>query len=359
MLCGRVLFSALITSCVMPGGTGTSNGTTVSFLCKRCRSKVVTGIKCINCECLFHNRCAKLTNNVEFIDDDTIKCCEKIESDCDLVNDSDDNFFDALKELTDENNKIDIRIFKYVVKQKDELIKELQERAKVLTQHVDKLTKDNEVLKVKLEDSETFQNRNKLVNNFEYNRTFNSGFDKYIDRGSKQNTNTVNNKVGTQNNVNTNKTIVNDKTEVCETSNAQNGRVDGEFVNTASLKNDSVNVPWSKVIGRKEKRALIVGNKSNEEAENSKLIGVPKTVALHVYRLSPNTTEEQVVDFLKHDFSEVKCEKLKSRNPDLYSSFKVEINENNLESALNANIWPTNARVRRFLYPRLIPVDNK
>lgn len=81
-----------------------------------------------------------------------------------------------------------------------------------------------------------------------------------------------------------------------------------------------------------------------------KLQGVPKYVPLHLYRVAPDTKAENVVDFLKPSFPEVKVEGLTSKHPEQYASFKVFIYEHNMETALDSNIWPENACIRRFLY---------
>ncbi|KAJ4430659.1 hypothetical protein ANN_19249 [Periplaneta americana] len=58
----------------------------------------------------------------------------------------------------------------------------------------------------------------------------------------------------------------------------------------------------------KPKRQVIVGSKSTNDKKN-KLQGVPKTVSLHVYRLSPDTEPNGLVDFLKPTFSVLSCTK--------------------------------------------------
>ena len=83
-----------------------------------------------------------------------------------------------------------------------------------------------------------------------------------------------------------------------------------------------------------------------------KLKGVSKVVLLHVYRLDPDTKSEEFTEFLKSDFPVMSCEKLNSHYPDLYASFKIDITEDCLQTALNPEIWPMNACIRRFFQPR-------
>lgn len=88
----------------------------------------------------------------------------------------------------------------------------------------------------------------------------------------------------------------------------------------------------------------------NNEGNTGSLRGVPKMTALHVYRLDPSTSTEHLLNFLSPQYPEVTCEKLQSRHPELYSSFKVNIYEEHAEAALNPDNWPKNACIRNFLY---------
>ena len=109
----------------------------------------------------------------------------------------------------------------------------------------------------------------------------------------------------------------------------------------------TVEIPWTEVVRRnKAKRQEVVGKKTLET--NSRLRGVPKSISLHVYRLAPDTKIDEIVEYLKPTLPVLACEQLQSRNPLIYSSFKIDISDENLEVALNPDTWPDNACVRRF-----------
>ncbi|KAJ4433587.1 hypothetical protein ANN_15897 [Periplaneta americana] len=105
---------------------------------------MVNGVKCMDCESYFHNSCASFITNIKILDANTVKCCD-VEED----NDYDEVFPNMLKGITDNEGKIDINIFKYIIRQKDCIIAELREKVKLLTQHVELLTmvKDGSSLK--------------------------------------------------------------------------------------------------------------------------------------------------------------------------------------------------------------------
>lgn len=127
---------------------------------------------------------------------------------------------------------------------------------------------------------------------------------------------------------------------------------------TISEDNSSVNkgfkskYDWTEVVRKKPKRVVVVGNKLDKENKSINLQGIPKSVSLHVFRLAPDTTVDQVIEYLKPNFPEITCEALNSRQPEIYASFKINVNEANVNDIMNPDIWPTNACIRRFLYPR-------
>ena len=105
---------------------------------------------------------------------------------------------------------------------------------------------------------------------------------------------------------------------------------------------------WTDIVRRK--RPTVVGNSNKIEQTKVKLKGVPKSCSLHVYRLTPDTKCEDVIDFLKTKLEVLSCVKLDSKQPHIYSSFRVDIYEESLDIALNPDIWPINAHVRRFFH---------
>lgn len=75
-------------------------------------------------------------------------------------------------------------------------------------------------------------------------------------------------------------------------------------------------------------------------------------MSLHVHRLDPGTTLEDVIRFLQPIFQEVKCEALVSTQPTVYALFKVNINASNGERASDPSLWPEGVCVRKFFRPK-------
>lgn len=101
--------------------------------CKRCKSKTVNGYKCQVCSSVFHPSCAKLMNNITFISDDTIICCDildKVSQDSERDQPIMEDF-----ELSEEEN-VSFRVFNYIIKQKNIIIKELYSKLELLSDKV-------------------------------------------------------------------------------------------------------------------------------------------------------------------------------------------------------------------------------
>lgn len=88
------------------------------------------------------------------------------------------------------------------------------------------------------------------------------------------------------------------------------------------------------------------------ERENIALKSVPRSTFLHVSKLDPSTTVDQLTEYLQTHCPEVTCEKLNARFPDIYSSFKVKVEDCNLDKILTPACWPRGVRVNKFFQRR-------
>lgn len=101
---------------------------------------------------------------------------------------------------------------------------------------------------------------------------------------------------------------------------------------------------------RKRKGALVVGSSTG----STSVEGLDRFKAFHVSNLRPDTTEDNLKNFLKKNFSNVICEKLVSRYPEEYASFKVLIPRSEYEKALDSENWPNKVNVHHFFHRRKI-----
>lgn len=321
----------------MPGDSqlsSPSKAVGASITCKRCKNKVSHAIKCVNCVCAFHLSCAKLVPNIQFINDSSVICCDIADAN---VSETNDNVAvcEALKEFADSNNKIDIRLVMYILQQKDVIISELREKNEILRKHNDLLasvqSKDDEAYTT-VNEVPSARSQEMLIDSEDTSKNKSVKFIKKTTSDSIVASKYKNN---------------------IDQENAVHKVIEQQHALPHTSQSNVSNDLWTDVVKRKQRNHhTLVGKKVSTDSNVLKVKGVPKTVALHVYRLAPSTTTEELVNFLKADIPVISCEKLNSRHPDQYSSFKIEISEIHLKSALNPEIWPDNACVRRFFQPR-------
>lgn len=101
--------------------------------------------------------------------------------------------------------------------------------------------------------------------------------------------------------------------------------------------------------GTNNRAIMVVGNRKYDDALYQP---APSVVSFHVSRFKPEATEEMVKALFRDTFPEIQCEKITSKYPNSYSSFKVSIFESNRKQFLDPEIWPAGIIVSRFFSRR-------
>lgn len=114
--------------------------------------------------------------------------------------------------------------------------------------------------------------------------------------------------------------------------------VDGKSISPQKLQADSGKL-YKPVVGTMKSKSLVT---------------VPKKrlALIHVSRLSPTTNIEDLEKYVGSSIPGISCEKLNSRRPDIYSSFKIAIPFESLDQVMNPSFWPEGAAVKRFFLKR-------
>ncbi|PSN41237.1 hypothetical protein C0J52_13436 [Blattella germanica] len=274
---------------------------------------------------------------------------DNIDSEHDKHSDNDSDFLNALQEMADENNKLDLRIISYLLRQKEEVILELRGKVSILSNQLEMISS---LLKSNMETncitSNTDSNNanacsgeNTVLRQVESSQS--GGLRDISSEPQLQG-------IGQLTNCNIKPVSINHQQRY-----GQNGRKPVPSLKASDVTPHSENKEqWTDVVNRRNKNPVIVGRqvKSSDENSTLQLQGVPKMSELHVYRLAPTTTEEQIINFLKPKRPEVICEKLESRNANIYASFKVSVHEEHVESVLSPDQWPQNVCIKRFFHLR-------
>lgn len=284
-----------------------------------------------------------------------------------------DAFFDAMEKIS-EDNKVDLCIFNYIVGQKDDLIAELREKIKILHNHIDLL---NTCRSTSLNEGE------------QQTVAINSGCVKNIpDRMSNKKFFAHETAETSSTNVKVNKNIENnvalESADLCFSSAVKHTRSSKmqNVVTNKQLSRDLINAECQLALDKyinlakddkvlpvepptatqsirrnpganqckdaprkKRRRSIITGS---SDILTGRVKGVPRMVALHVYRVSPFTTARDLEELLHSNFPEVSCEVITSKHPNIYSSFKVNIFESNFKAAMNPKLWPYGTCIQRF-----------
>lgn len=81
--------------------------------------------------------------------------------------------------------------------------------------------------------------------------------------------------------------------------------------------------------------------------------GAERYSYFHVCYLDPKLNDRDLMSYLKDcNITQVKCEKLNSKFPDEYSSFKIGVPYSQVETIKNPEIWPEGVSINRFFQKR-------
>lgn len=95
---------------------------------------------------------------------------------------------------------------------------------------------------------------------------------------------------------------------------------------------------------------------SNTEIKG--IMAMERKKYLHIWRLHPETTIENMTDYIKNlcgPEAPLKIEKIKHRTPRDYSSFLIGVSEKHYNVLNNAEVWPLNAEFNEWIWFRKQP----
>lgn len=121
-------------------------------------------------------------------------------------------------------------------------------------------------------------------------------------------------------------------------SGANNGKSDVDPKEDDLSEGDSF-----QVVNRRKPRKFIIGKKQDDG-----LLVAQKEVHLHIWRLSPSTTEDDLTNYIKKSLPdlEIACSALKARGN--YASFKVTTLESAYDDLISPDFWPNGVAIDRF-----------
>lgn len=117
---------------------------------------------------------------------------------------------------------------------------------------------------------------------------------------------------------------------------------------------------WVLKTSKKRRQEMVKNNRAKVDVARPKpIIGTNemanfkaavRRAHFHVYKVEISATAEMINDHLTlNNFEDVECEKMASKYPLSYSSFKVSINYAQKDDITNPKLWPVNVLVDPFL----------
>ncbi|KAJ3656330.1 hypothetical protein Zmor_015414 [Zophobas morio] len=366
--------------------------TQISLRCVKCKIKAIKGPKCVSCGSIFHLSCAKLLNRVKFINDYSIKCCDSSDY---QVNDVEYASADLSIPLSESQ---EIKYLKRIITEKDIVINQLREHNSLLKDHISSLN-ILEKFSGLINDSSSSASKNVKSDKA------NQGDRSQLQIKSKAYVNPKVTDPGVNMALNQLPTNSENETLPSETTHAaglslslttsddlntkqnlheleelqktvMNSLIDiNNDVSNSHPIEDLVSNNQFKEVVYKKKRNVIKSNVKESEANpkksvdffstgltqnktkpiigtsnNRKLLSVLKksTISIHLSRLVPATTERDILDYLGTLNKDVLCEKLVSKKPDVYSSFKIEVPRDLKKTLLSPSYWPEGVLVKIF-----------
>ncbi|XP_050511287.1 uncharacterized protein LOC126887684 [Diabrotica virgifera virgifera] len=343
----------------------------LSCLCIQCSKKVRNGLKCVKCALLAHPSCAERMKNVRIVEEGMICCDTNLKVDSEISAES--VITEDLNISEEHILKREVEYLKIILSHKNYIIRELQEKIKLIQNNTAKnvnnqfplspLPGETSVDIGNLSDLQpslrsmnvkVFKNGN-TVSDMDAKPSHSKSTSPDITVIS-DNIGEVKSRLKTADNnqvVNNNRKHIFSKKDVSYAiHDAVNQQTFLEIQNLEETNDEIMRGEWLTQNRRKRRRQYLIGGNEVEKSVET----VPKFVSLHGTRLKPQTTPDNLHKMLAVSFPEVQCVVHKSKMPEAYSSMKVTINQENLKRAWNKDVWPKGAVVSKFFVKRRVPI---
>lgn len=327
--------------------------------CKRCNKTAQSGYKCIRCGTTSHPSCVTYLKNVIIISESEklVNCCDNSD-DPDVL---DLSFCSAKGENNMESHSSELFYLKYVIKQKNQIIKQQQDLIEAYKQQIVLLNKQTMCgthSEIVAPSAAVKFNNSKDVNSIKARNKLNK------EESLQTSVHTVNASMDSSKNHQqsasvavVNQTMSKTKMKTKQINNNNPKTLSPTEPNSTIVNNDIQND--NKFTGKIPDKSgrhhgkYIVGALTENGVKT-----IDKNAYLHVFKTHPDLTTDELKTLLVTRFPEVIVEKLNSKHPLKYSSFKITINFDNLEHAMKPDVWPRGAWVNRFFHGKKSPIGS-
>lgn len=308
--------------------------------CTRCKNPARTGIKCVRCGKVSHKSCLKMLKNVKFLEDDKVVCCPDLsdEQACNMdkpsVTSLDGESSPNLS-LVDDVLMPKISYLEEIIRQKDLIISNQSIAITALNEQII-LLKETKRLSgspiltpadVSQESANKHSNKKQPV------------------------------KVAAPVASTSARPIISEKFVANAIHNANAQSICTEVINLESngIKRSQRPANSTTPNSKSRSRKILIGNRDNPLDCPFKAAAPRSNRQMYEYHVTnlDSKTDVSVLDkYLKGFSSNIVIEKLHSKNPEKYSSFKLSVPAAESSSILDSNIWPEGVVVNRFFRPK-------
>lgn len=290
--------------------------------CKRCKGVAGTGLECVKCHTVSHRSCVKLMKYVRVMGEDKIDCC------------SDEGTTDSASVTADLSNstqlELELKYLKELLKQKDLVIEYQATAISALKDQIDLLKKQS----ANLESSKKGPSvQGQAANHGNLNKQGQQAHNKQTD--SKK----------------ASIAVVTKSAVSGALHNAVTQKICSDIVNLEKGPSGTE----TKLL--KQNKKPVRGQLS--DTSRCKLQVAESRVNFHVTKLHPATKPVDVEHYLSSMMNNVQVEKITSKYPESYASFKATVSDCDVEKILDPSIWPSGVLVNRFFSKRPVNRESK
>lgn len=321
--------------------------------CRKCKSTVQTGLKCTICGVVSHKSCLNALKGVKFIDDATVICCPESP-----VNASSSGPLDKQDQPT-PNSETTVNFASSVEEMKIKYLEELLRQKD--------LTISNQAIAINALQEQLFYLKRELQSQKATSTDANIVAPTH--GATEVDTYAFKTKQGVPNNKNKGKNKNINNTPMFSSATvshslhvAQAQRVCQDIINLNNDAHGTSSQPTPQEIvqertafaPRRRSRNILVGDaKHLPDSIVLKSALIKDYKHFHSTNWDPDTEEGSRTDYLRGIIPEVEVEKLNSRNPSRYASFKVSVPSTEAHKLTRSEIWPSGVLLNQFFRPRL------
>lgn len=317
--------------------------------CKRCKSSVQIGLKCIKCGVVSHKSCLNALKGVTFFDDATVNCCPEAPVDIVLAGTAskqDKSAHIPVNPADSACGNSEFKMQEIKIKHLEELLEQKESIILYQSIAINSLQDQVAYLKDQLKSQEINPIGNIAVGGVTNQAVLTS---------SNQNKNKNKNKSASPP-----APIISSAAVSHSIHLAQAQKVCKDIINLNKDSQNDHDIPGQNVcqdvmqrraaqMPRRKSRNILVGDGKNMPDNN-----VLKSAKYNEYKhfhstyWDPETDEGALSDYLRRFVPEVQIEKLNSRNPSRYASFKVSVPNMEAHKITRPEIWPSGVLLNQF-----------